>query len=120
MSHFTGHQATDEAIDETLQRALFRIDRFVQKMGYDPLSPDELRQMYGFATEQTRIALAKTTRRDPPAVRPSPKPQMPLPSGTTLPPGTTMADFAEGGLINDSSGEATRRIRRQFGIREGR
>ena len=33
-----------------------------------------------------------------------------------LPPGTTMADFAEGGLVADETGQKTERIRRQFGL----
>ena len=121
MSRLTGHQETDEAIDETLQRALFRIDRFVQKLGYEPLSPDELRQAYQFATQQTQIALAKQQRQTPPQANLQPRrPQIPAPQNPELPPGTTIADFAEGGIVNDRSGEATRRLRQQFGIREGR
>lgn len=109
MPHFTGTPQHDQEIQEVIDRNLFRISQMVKAMGFNDLTDEELVRMRTFATQQAQEAIARSRQQRQP-------PQALLPS--QIQPGDFLNPrrFVEGGLINDSSGQATARIRSQLGI----
>ena len=53
---YTDNPDIDAEIETLVRKNLFRIDRFIASMGYAPLSKDELRSIYQFASSQARQA----------------------------------------------------------------
>ena len=81
--------------DQAMDR-LYKMDRTMQQVFGTPMSPDELKQAHG------KLKAA-------PAPKPMADPLLTPPKGM---------DFAvEGGLMNDASGDATQRVRQQWGIK---
>lgn len=95
------------AVHEQIVQQLHRMDQNLQQMGLGPMSPDDLRLAYGKI--KTGVAQVVKQRNQPP---PSPTTTPPAPA-----PNLPLSTFAEGGLISDSSGQETARIRNQLGIR---
>ena len=59
---YTDNPDVDAEIEQLVRKNLFRIDRFITSMGYAPLSKDELRSIYQFASSQARQAAQQAQR----------------------------------------------------------
>lgn len=94
----------DDDLQEAIARQLYRVNNLVKGMFGAPLSPEELRSNFLKIKQSADQALTKRTPQpqttQPPAARP------PIP----------MRQVAEGGFINDASGQATARERQRLGI----
>jgi cell wall hydrolase len=97
-------------VQEKIVKELHRMDRNIQAMGLGPMSPEELRHAHG----KIKTAVAQVVMQPEPGAMPAAAPARP-PMGAAPP--MDMRQFAEGGLINDQSGQATQQIRNRLGIR---
>lgn len=92
-----------DQVGESISRQLFRINKLVKELFGQELTDDEIRRAHGRITQGVSGAL-----------QPAP-PAMPLQAPASRP--ITEADLAEGGYVNDRSGQATVRERQRLGIR---
>ena len=109
---YTDNPDIDAEIEQLVRKNLFRIDRFIASMGYAPLSKDELRSIYQFASTKARQAAqqAKTQQANPNLATQGGGAH-PLIQGPQAPPVPSFA--VEGGLVNDRSGQGSTLLKRR-------
>lgn len=100
-----------DALSEAISRQLFRINRVVKELFGQELTDDEIKRAHGRISQGVSQALRQQ------GTPGGAQPQLgyaPLPQPA---PRINPADLAEGGLINDASGEDTAYERARLGIR---
>lgn len=103
-------------VQEKILAQVYRLDQNVQAMGLGPLDPQQLRETFekikaGLVQFVSQQGQAPSTTQ-PAASRPVAPAQVPVPA-----PSLPLSTFAEGGLVNDASGQATQQVRNRLGIR---
>src|SRR3990167_2800147 len=94
-----------DALEEAIDWQLYKKNKVMRGIFGTEMTDDEQRRAYH------RIKQGVTQ-----AQRQQEAQRRGLPEGITLPPGTSLEDFAEGGLVNDASGQGTAKVRRQMGV----
>ena len=110
-------------VHEQITKQLYRMDQNLKAMGLGSMTPEQLRRSYE-RIKQGVVAVVQSQQRPAPGgsgqTPPSPAASPQTPSSPPSPvPGTDLplSTFAEGGFVNDASGQATGQVRNRLGIR---
>ena len=107
-------------VTEQIHKQLYRMDRNLQAMGLGAMTPEDLRGAFGKikaavvqVVQQKSAVSQQAAPTSPPAAPGMPPPTQPSAPAPQLP----MSTFAEGGLVNDQTGQGTDAVRNRLGIR---
>jgi hypothetical protein len=109
---------------------VFQLDQELQNQGLPPLQGETLREVYqrmshpevGQRLQSGQMTIAGIAQEAVHAIRASKQKSMAAPqAGLAKPPAQPgnlpLSTYAEGGFLNDQSGQATNQMRNQLGIR---
>ena|SRR3990167_7857619 len=105
-------------VHEKISKELYRMDQNVQAMGLGPMTPEDLRYAYGKIKSAVMQLVNQQGQKSAPAAPPAGRQTLPPPAQAPAPaPNLPLSTFAEGGLVNDVTGQGTQDVRNRLGIR---
>ena len=107
-------------LEDKIVAQMYRIEQNLKAMGLGPMAPPELRYTHD-RIKQGVVAAVQAQKQQKRQATGSPagvaRPPLPPPTQAPAPaPNLPLSTFAEGGLINDQSGQATQQIRNRLGV----